>query len=95
MENFSLDELFPFVLGDTSYGECCVDEVNAQHLNADIIVHFGETCCSKNKSNTIFMLAQDNFDTSSLLQHLTELESVLVLGDSSLNNCIEKFGQDH
>ena len=33
-----------FVLGDTSYGSCCVDEVAAQHLVADCIVHFGRTC---------------------------------------------------
>ena len=33
-----------FVLGDTSYGQCCVDEVAAQHLNADAVIHFGHTC---------------------------------------------------
>ena len=32
------------MLGDTSYGECCVDEVAAQHLNADAVIHFGHTC---------------------------------------------------
>ncbi|KAG7392293.1 Diphthamide biosynthesis protein 2 [Phytophthora pseudosyringae] len=35
-----------FVLGDTSYGSCCVDEVAAQHLLADCIVHYGRTCLS-------------------------------------------------
>ncbi|KAL3674365.1 hypothetical protein V7S43_000321 [Phytophthora oleae] len=35
-----------FVLGDTSYGSCCVDEVAAQHLIADCIVHYGRTCLS-------------------------------------------------
>lgn len=30
-----------FVTGDTSYGSCCVDEVSAQHLKADAIVHYG------------------------------------------------------
>ncbi|CAM9731812.1 unnamed protein product, partial [Choristocarpus tenellus] len=29
-----------FVTGDTSYGSCCVDEVSAQHLKADAIVHY-------------------------------------------------------
>ena len=31
-----------FVTGDTSYGSCCVDEVSAQHLKADAIVHYGK-----------------------------------------------------
>lgn len=35
-------EPFIFVTGDTSYGSCCVDEVSAQHLKADAIVHYGE-----------------------------------------------------
>ncbi|XP_006819822.1 2-(3-amino-3-carboxypropyl)histidine synthase subunit 2-like [Saccoglossus kowalevskii] len=35
-----------FVLGDTSYGSCCVDEIAAQHVNADCIIHFGRSCLS-------------------------------------------------
>ncbi len=33
-----------FVLGDTSYGECCVDEVAAEHVNAEAVIHFGHSC---------------------------------------------------
>ncbi|XP_069693857.1 2-(3-amino-3-carboxypropyl)histidine synthase subunit 2 [Periplaneta americana] len=33
-----------YILGDTSYGSCCVDEVAAQHVNADGIIHFGHAC---------------------------------------------------
>ena len=32
------------VLGDTSYGECCVDEVAAAHTEADAVVHYGRSC---------------------------------------------------
>ncbi|CCA66417.1 related to DPH2-diphtheria toxin resistance protein [Serendipita indica DSM 11827] len=35
-----------FVLADTSYGSCCVDEVAAQHVNADVVVHYGHACLS-------------------------------------------------
>ncbi|KJA16045.1 hypothetical protein HYPSUDRAFT_71650 [Hypholoma sublateritium FD-334 SS-4] len=33
-----------YVLADTSYGSCCVDEVAAQHANADALVHYGHAC---------------------------------------------------
>ncbi|KAF9478781.1 diphthamide biosynthesis protein [Pholiota conissans] len=33
-----------YVLADTSYGSCCVDEVAAQHVNADALVHYGHAC---------------------------------------------------
>lgn len=35
-----------FILGDTSYGSCCVDEVAAEHVQADCIVHYGPSCLS-------------------------------------------------
>lgn len=34
------------ILGDTSYGACCVDEVAAEHCDADVVVHYGRTCLS-------------------------------------------------
>lgn len=34
------------ILGDTSYGECCVDEVAAAHVDAEVVVHYGNACLS-------------------------------------------------
>ncbi|XP_037311898.2 2-(3-amino-3-carboxypropyl)histidine synthase subunit 2 [Pungitius pungitius] len=39
----------PFILGDTSYGSCCVDEVAAEHVGANCIVHYGSACLSPSK----------------------------------------------
>ena len=35
-----------YILGDTSYGSCCVDEVAAEHVDADVVVHYGRSCLS-------------------------------------------------
>jgi len=35
-----------FILADTSYGACCVDEVAAEHGDADVVVHYGRSCLS-------------------------------------------------
>lgn len=35
-----------FVLADTTYGSCCVDEVAAAHVDAQCVVHFGRACLS-------------------------------------------------
>mmetsp|Transcript_24176 Transcript_24176/g.29983 ORF Transcript_24176/g.29983 Transcript_24176/m.29983 type:complete len:85 (-) Transcript_24176:112-366(-) len=36
-----------YALADTSYGECCIDDVTASHAKAnDAIVHFGHSCFS-------------------------------------------------
>jgi len=34
-----------FILGDTAYSPCCVDEVAAEHLTADLVLHFGPVAC--------------------------------------------------
>ncbi|CAH3168330.1 unnamed protein product [Pocillopora meandrina] len=38
-----------FVLADTSYGSCCVDEVAAEHIEADLIIHYGRACLSQTR----------------------------------------------
>ncbi|KAK3263261.1 hypothetical protein CYMTET_27924 [Cymbomonas tetramitiformis] len=35
-----------FVLADTTFGSCCVDEVAAAHMNAQCIIHYGPACLS-------------------------------------------------
>lgn len=35
-----------YILGDTSYGSCCVDEVSAEHVQSEAIIHFGHACLS-------------------------------------------------
>jgi diphthamide biosynthesis protein 2 len=35
-----------FILGDTTFGPCCPDEVSALHLEADVLVHYGHACLS-------------------------------------------------
>ncbi len=35
------DEEKIYILADTSYSACCVDEIAAQHVDADVVVHYG------------------------------------------------------
>ncbi|KZP23593.1 diphthamide biosynthesis protein [Athelia psychrophila] len=39
-----------YILADTTYGSCCVDDVAAQHVDADAIVHYGHACLSAHPS---------------------------------------------
>lgn len=46
---FITNQPFPeklFILADTSYGACCVDEIAAEHVDADVVVHYGRACLS-------------------------------------------------
>lgn len=35
-----------YILADTSYSACCVDEIAAEHVDADVVVHYGRACLS-------------------------------------------------
>lgn len=39
-------EVRPYILADTSYGSCCVDEIASEHVGADVVVHYGRSCLS-------------------------------------------------
>lgn len=51
------------VLADTSYGECCVDDVAASHVSTDLIVHFGNSCLSTSSNFDLYFV----FDSCSFL----------------------------
>ena len=39
-------EVRQYILADTSYGACCVDEIAGEHIGADVVVHYGRSCLS-------------------------------------------------
>ncbi|KAI0821748.1 diphthamide biosynthesis protein [Trametes gibbosa] len=52
-----------YVLADTTYGSCCVDEVAAQHVDADALVHYGHACMSQtSRLPVIYVLCKKTVD---------------------------------
>ncbi|KAM0833152.1 hypothetical protein ACQ4PT_064446 [Festuca glaucescens] len=41
-----------FVMADTAYNSCCVDEVGASAIDAQCVVHYGHSCMSPSKCST-------------------------------------------
>ncbi|KAK4276345.1 hypothetical protein QN277_019303 [Acacia crassicarpa] len=42
-----------FILGDVTYGACCVDDLSAKALGADLLIHYGHSCLVPIDSTTI------------------------------------------
>lgn len=60
-----------YILGDTSYGSCCVDEVSAEHVQADGIIHFGHACLSPTKRLPVLYIFQSKpLDVNKFLEAL-------------------------
>ncbi|TQS38218.1 hypothetical protein Golomagni_01283 [Golovinomyces magnicellulatus] len=58
-----------FVLADTSYGSCCIDEIAAQHCDAQVVVHYGRSCLSPTtRLPIIYVFTATSLDLNSITQ---------------------------
>jgi len=85
-----------FILGDTSFGECCVDEVAAQHLNADSVIHFGHTCLTPAQSlPVLYIFTQRHIDVPQFIQSIRgkfeETDNLLIIYDVEYTHICQKF----
>ncbi|OAD73675.1 hypothetical protein PHYBLDRAFT_112226 [Phycomyces blakesleeanus NRRL 1555(-)] len=63
-----------FILADTSYGSCCVDEVAAEHCNADLIVHYGRSCLSPTSHlPVLYVFGQQSVDIDHCIKEFETL----------------------
>jgi len=76
-----------FVLADTTYGSCCVDEKTAKHVNGDAIIHFGNSCLSATaRTPVLYILTKPKVDLDHAVQTLNSSldpkDDVLILFDT-------------
>ncbi|KIJ62516.1 hypothetical protein HYDPIDRAFT_114653, partial [Hydnomerulius pinastri MD-312] len=65
------DEHELYVLADTSYGSCCVDEVAAQHVDANLVVHYGHACMSKtSRLPVVYVFGRKPIDVEACVEQL-------------------------
>lgn len=60
-----------FVLGDPTYGACCVDDYTAEALGADLLVHYGHSCLvpvQQTRINCLYVFVTVNFDPCHLAE---------------------------
>lgn len=61
------------ILADTSYGSCCVDEIAAEHVDADAVVHYGRACLSPTaRLPVLHIYTQNELDEAAAAQAFIE-----------------------
>ncbi|KAI9313719.1 diphthamide biosynthesis protein 2 [Dichotomocladium elegans] len=87
-----------YVLADTSYGSCCVDEVAAQHVNADFIVHYGRSCLSPTSHlPVLYVFGQQSMDIDHCVQEFQKIFTdptahVIIMCDVEYSYAVGKRG---
>jgi 2-(3-amino-3-carboxypropyl)histidine synthase len=66
------------ILGDVTYGACCVDDINSAALGCDFLVHYGHSCLISIKDcvipNMMYVFVEIGID----LQHFVDTVKALV-----------------
>jgi len=58
------------ILGDVTYGACCVDDFTAQKLGADLLVHYGHSCLvpvNVTKIKVVYVFIEIDFNEKHLI----------------------------
>ncbi|KAK4159535.1 major facilitator superfamily domain-containing protein [Cladorrhinum sp. PSN259] len=62
-----------YILADTSYSACCVDEIAAEHADAQVVVHYGRSCLSPtSRLPVIYVFTQHQLDLASVGEAFTK-----------------------
>ncbi|CAO2815803.1 unnamed protein product [Amaranthus hypochondriacus] len=65
-----------YVMADTTYGSCCVDEVGAAHINAECVIHYGHTCLSPTSTlPAFFVFGKADIDVADCSQKICTFNS--------------------
>ncbi|XP_033116296.1 2-(3-amino-3-carboxypropyl)histidine synthase subunit 2-like [Anneissia japonica] len=81
-----------YILADTSYGSCCVDEIAALHVNAEAIIHFGRSCMSPTgRLPVLLVFGRQPVDLdlceSAFRETFTPDQQVLIISDVVYSYC--------
>lgn len=61
-----------YILADTAYSACCVDEIAAEHVNGDVVVHFGDACLNAiEKLPTVYIMGKPVIHLDSMVESFT------------------------
>ncbi|KAF1956911.1 diphthamide biosynthesis protein [Byssothecium circinans] len=86
-----------FILADTSYGACCVDEVAAEHVDADVVVHYGRSCLSPpSRLPVVYVFTERPLDLEPLVSTFQETYSdkeqkIILMADIPYGHHIRKL----
>ena len=88
-----------YILADTSYGACCVDEIAAEHVNADVVVHYGRACLSPTaRLPVIHVFTQRALNVEAVVRAFEgtfpkKEEKIILMADVTYTSHLTKLGE--
>ncbi|KAK0611641.1 putative diphthamide synthesis protein-domain-containing protein [Immersiella caudata] len=89
-----------YILADTSYSACCVDEIAAEHADVDVVVHYGRSCLSPtSRLPVIYVFTQHKFDRDGALvafekEFPEEASKVVLMADVTYQDHVRALAKE-
>lgn len=88
-----------WILADTSYSPCCIDEVAAEHVHSDLVIHFGDACLNVvDKLPSAYVLGKPSLDKLDIINKIRETYStgdkVLLMGSAPNTHILKEIYND-
>ena len=89
-----------YILADTSYSACCVDQIAAEHADADVVVHYGRSCLSPtSRLPVIYVFTKHTLDMEDALaafeKEIPDKETKAVLmADVTYQDHVQQLARD-
>lgn len=89
------------VMAEQTYGACCVDDMQAERLGCDYIVHYGHSCLipvTDMLVKAMYVFVEIDFDHQHLFQvfttHFTTDTQVALVGTIQFNSVLHRFHRE-
>ncbi|KAF3052227.1 Diphthamide biosynthesis protein 1 [Didymella keratinophila] len=83
------------IMGDVTYGACCIDDYTARALGCDLLIHYAHSCLipvAVTKIATLYVFVSISIDTTHLINTITENfpagKSIALVGTIQFNATI-------
>ncbi|CAD6505001.1 BgTH12-00500 [Blumeria graminis f. sp. triticale] len=83
------------IMGDVTYGACCIDDFTARALGCDLLVHYAHSCLipvDVTEIKTLYVFVDISIDTSHLLttleKNFTTGKTIAIVGTIQFNSTI-------
>lgn len=90
------------ILGDVTYGACCIDDLGAKALECDLLIHYGHSCLVPVQHTAVpclYVFVEINIDISHLIKTvcatIPPYENIIyVMGTIQFRNAVSEVAQE-
>lgn len=97
LREFSTVKIDTVIMGDVTYGACCIDDLASDQMDCDLLVHYGHSCLipiTETKRKVLYIFVEIQIDIEHFIEtvafNFSEMkeQTFYLLGTIQFNNSL-------